>query len=491
MANFGGRHALSDVLIRNLTLVAFATLVCAVLGMPARAQGTSVTYERTRPVTAPAPSPQLRIVQPTAKQVMTTRRVDGDKVLRCLLDNKDRMITIAADNWPVKPGGPGVLIVVDDVYAMTVHDLSKPISMESLEPFTEDKDDGMVASPISKCGWHSIAVMPTTASGQMVATAPVVTWFLNKPTRASELPKNGLEHYLASPLVIINWPLLGTYYPGEGDTRSGWKLARKDKIPFDFTVAQVPACGVVVQPRDLGDEAVLTTPGLTYIKNVKADEQLELDWMARCPDGVAGASADWKGAQLYAKAPAKARALKWPAMSSTIDAAGRASERAAHRLPGKKPYDGVFRVFTSGGLGSLTCPSPITVKNSAAELAIELGALTFGAVHVAVDADGYINSKSFKLPRPKPIKGKKSDGLYDDEAAAIAGVEVSGEFFAERSAGKAGKRLELKIDIVGPDGEKTGHGCNSMLLVTGYSRPITGCSNSEKCGTQGYEKCCQ
>ena len=47
--------------------------------------------------------------------------------LDCLQDSKKASIKLAAEHWPVKPGGPGVLVVVDGVYATVVHDLSKPI----------------------------------------------------------------------------------------------------------------------------------------------------------------------------------------------------------------------------------------------------------------------------------------------------------------------------------------------------------------------------
>ena len=112
--------------------------------------------ERIQPPQLAAPKtpdtlPKLSIVSPAMDAVMSghqTRSPDDEyESLDCLQDSKKFSIKIAAQNWSVKPGGPGVLVVVDGVYATVLHDLSKPVMLAALEPYehTAFTNDGTFA----------------------------------------------------------------------------------------------------------------------------------------------------------------------------------------------------------------------------------------------------------------------------------------------------------------------------------------------------------
>ncbi len=199
-------------------------------------------------------------------------------------DPKKRSIKLAADNWSVKPGGQGVLLVVDGVYATTVHDLSKPIMLADLEPYerVDNKATGAVQGPMYECGHHWIAAVPTAANGQMLPVAPTVTWFFNRSvdyvTRDED--KRDREARLGTGLPVVNWPLLGSPYFGAGwrfaSTEveqahlSGYVLSDPKHTVFDWVMATPPAgCSAkvmhLVDSADFQDEALLPARGTVVL----------------------------------------------------------------------------------------------------------------------------------------------------------------------------------------------------------------------------------
>jgi hypothetical protein len=204
---------------------------------------------------SPDPAPKLTIVSPAMDAVMTGRktRSPDDKFsdLDCMQDPKKLAIKLSAENWKVQPGGQGVLVVVDGVYATVVHDLSRPVMVADLEPYERDSfaNSGTFAVqyPMYTCGEHWIAVMPTTADGHMLRVAPVVSWWRNvssdiKYSQREEGPSDRHAR-LSLGLPVVNWPLIGSPYTGitwsqtEHEHRSGRVVANPKHVVLDWTIA--------------------------------------------------------------------------------------------------------------------------------------------------------------------------------------------------------------------------------------------------------------
>ncbi|MEP6866064.1 MAG: hypothetical protein ABJE66_35925 [Deltaproteobacteria bacterium] len=219
----------------------------------------------------PDTAPKLSIVAPAMDAVMvgqsTKAADDRYDSLDCLQDSKKFSIKLAAEHWPVKPGGPGVLLVVDGVYATVVHDLKKPILMADLEPYEHDSfaNSGTFADqyPMYACGEHWIAVVPTTADGHMVRVPPVVSWWRNTREGGGERDEDGRSRQarLSRGLPVVNWPLLGSPYFGrtwsqtEHAHRSGRIASDPKHLVLDYTIAP-GAADPDRHPRD-GEECVL------------------------------------------------------------------------------------------------------------------------------------------------------------------------------------------------------------------------------------------
>jgi hypothetical protein len=202
---------------------------------------------------APETAPKLTIVTPAMDAVMvgkSTKSADDQyDSLDCLQDSKKFSIKIAAEHWPVKPGGPGVLVVVDGVYATVLHDLSKPLMLADLEPYEHDSftNSGTFAVqyPMYACGEHWIAVVPTSADGRMVRVPPVVSWWHNTTAESGERDEDGSSRQarLERGLPVVNWPLLGSPYFGtkwaqtEETHRSGRLVGDPKHLVLDYAIA--------------------------------------------------------------------------------------------------------------------------------------------------------------------------------------------------------------------------------------------------------------
>jgi hypothetical protein len=198
-------------------------------------------------------APKLTIVSPAMDAVLVGKSTkspdDRYANLDCLQDSKKFSIKIAAEHWAVKPGGPGVLLVVDGVYATVLHDLSKPVMLADLEPYEHDAftNSGTFADqyPMYACGEHWIAVVPTTADGRMVRVAPVVSWWRNTNTDGNQPDEDGGSRVarLSRGLPVVNWPLLGSPYFGriwsqtEHDHRSGRIVSDPKHLVLDYAIA--------------------------------------------------------------------------------------------------------------------------------------------------------------------------------------------------------------------------------------------------------------
>jgi hypothetical protein len=200
---------------------------------------------------APETAPKLTIVSPTMDEVMvgkSTKAADDQyDSLDCLQDSKKLGFKIAAEHWAVKPGGPGVLVVVDGVYATVIHDLSKPVMMADLEPYEHDTfaNSGTFAVqyPMYACGEHWIAVVPTSADGRMVRVPPVVSWWFNTNANSRDEEAGRRQARLERGLPVVNWPLLGSPYFGrtwsqtEHDHRSGRVVSDPKHLVLDYAIA--------------------------------------------------------------------------------------------------------------------------------------------------------------------------------------------------------------------------------------------------------------
>ena len=222
---------------------------------------------------APEVAPKLTIVSPAMDEVRVGRRTkaadDRYDSLDCLQDSKTASIKLAAEHWPVKPGGAGILVVVDGVYATVVHDLSKPILLAELEPYEHDSFANSatfaVQYPMYTCGEHWVAAVPTTADGHMVRVPPAVSWWRNvsKDIEYSQREEDGSSRQarLERGLPVVNWPLLGTPYIGrtwsqtEHEHRSGRVVNDPKHLVLDYTIA-AGAADPDRKPRD-GEQCVL------------------------------------------------------------------------------------------------------------------------------------------------------------------------------------------------------------------------------------------
>ena len=291
---------------------------------------------------APDTAPKLTIVSPAMDEVVVGRKTkdpsDRYESLDCLQDSKKFSIKISAEHWPVKPGGAGVLVVVDGVYATVTHDLAKPILMADLEPYEHDTfaNSGTFADqyPMYTCGEHWIAVVPTTADGRMVRVPPVVSWWRNvsKDIEYSQREEDGRTRQarLARGLPVVNWPLLGSLYIGttwsqtEHDHRSGRIVADPKHLVLDYTIA--PGTADSERHHRDGEECVLRIA--TQDEQQSWNEKYELP-----PTGTVALPASYANnalaidseqcggmspyfAMLWTKKPSAIKDYKWPTPGS-------------------------------------------------------------------------------------------------------------------------------------------------------------------------------
>lgn len=271
----------------------------------------------------PSPAPKLTIVSPEMNDTREGKptRVPTDKFSEfdCLQDSKTASFKIAAENWSVKPGGNGVLVVVDSLYATTVHDLSKPVMLADLEAYEYDSFASGEHAPMYKCGQHWIAVVPTAPDGQMLPVAPAVTWWINaQPGKPAVYQRDLDDREFWSP-IIVNWPLLGAAYFGDrrglaggrGETVSGRVVADAKHALLDWTMApgsKGRGCHFSVMHRNesqsTDDEAQLPARGTLVLPAKFIGEYLEIN-ENECGIGPVGG---W----LYTKAPSGPPRIKWP-----------------------------------------------------------------------------------------------------------------------------------------------------------------------------------
>jgi hypothetical protein len=258
------------------------------------------SVERVSPVTVDGPAPSVTIVQPAPLAHFKTHRTaspqDKYTALECLLEQKDQVIRLSATNWPVKPGGPGMLVVVDGGWSTTVHDLSKPIQLADLVPYGGFENGnvliGMGDNPMSTCGWHFVAAVPTRADGRMAPVAPVISWYLNvhEPSATAGDPDPDSPPLAKEPITIVNLPLIGTFYVGAGQggpDSTGYVTKAPDHIPFDYTMINAGQdCHAQITMRGLtemgssGPKLPDPQHGMIYIAH--ADHNETLTWKLDC-----------------------------------------------------------------------------------------------------------------------------------------------------------------------------------------------------------------
>ncbi|HEY0254146.1 MAG TPA: hypothetical protein VGC41_21605 [Kofleriaceae bacterium] len=259
----------------------------------------------------PSAPPQLSIAQPASGTRLVTHRVKaprGSGYMSCLLDEKDRYIKVSAKSWNVKPGGNGVLVVVDGVFATVTHDLGKPISIADLEPFGNDATMMSGTSPMAMCGWHWIAAVPTAPNGQMLDVPPVVSWYDSTTTRSGD--RNDSERPQPNwPLIVVNWPLIGEHVGGALGTIDepvGIVMRDPKRLVFDYQVAQGEGCSADLMFRDVKYE--LADHGAYEPADLAPIEKEQLSYLYTCPHDD---SHSYEGMWLHAKLK-RPKAVAWP-----------------------------------------------------------------------------------------------------------------------------------------------------------------------------------
>ncbi|HEY0193481.1 MAG TPA: hypothetical protein VGC42_20330 [Kofleriaceae bacterium] len=321
-------------------------------------------FEKLAPPAMPAgPAPRITIVSPAADEELVGARTkapdDKFESLDCLQDARTFSIKLAAQNWTVSPGGPGVLVVVDGVYATVTHDLAKPIMMTELEPYERVDNNATFADegPMYTCGHHWIAAVPTAANGQMLPVEPTVSWFFNRSKDYStrdEKPEYRAVR-LERSLPVINWPLIGPIYIGtnwrysyysdeKAATRSG-RIARDPKrIVFDWTLARgTPAgsCSVSIARQGMQsweDQIEIPTRGTVVLPAKYATAPLIFE-SAKC-----GGMSEYVS-MIWTKRPPTLKSYKWPAPGSAQ------AEDFWHSAEGHEAFNNSGAGHSSGGGG--------------------------------------------------------------------------------------------------------------------------------------------
>lgn len=271
----------------------------------------------------PSPAPKLSIVSPELDEarVGLPTQVPHDKFSEfdCLQDSKTAGIRVAAENWSVKPGGNGVLVVVDGLYAKTVHDLSRPVLLADLEAYEFDSFASSESAPMYKCGQHWVAAIPTAPDGQMLPVAPVVSWWINQQPDKPAVYQRDLDDRAFWTQIIVNWPLLGTVYAGDrrglaGSDRehiTGWVVGNPKHVVLDWTSAPGPKsrnCRFSVMHRNRSqstdDDTPLPSRGALVLPAAFIGEYLEIN------NNDCGAQP--LGGWTYAAAPSGPPKYKWP-----------------------------------------------------------------------------------------------------------------------------------------------------------------------------------
>jgi hypothetical protein len=297
-------------MLRRFLLVAFTFGLAA----PAVADDDSpLKIEPARAIPAARP-PGLAIVQPAQHAHLKTHRTASPlskyDSLDCLLEPKDQLIRLTTTSWPVKRGGAGVLIVVDGMFSTVVHDLSKPVHLADLVPFSKAMTRSTEISPMSTCGWHSIAAVPTAPSGQMLDVDPTVTWFYSEPDRGPG-SEDKLTYLESAPLVIINWPLIGPFAygrgPGAAGGPTGYVARTPDRVPFDYSIAQKAGCHLGLNFDGSSEVDLSRQRALVHVADAPHDK--DLGWRWHCGSE---SNSGFEGMHVYAKAPPSDEPAAWP-----------------------------------------------------------------------------------------------------------------------------------------------------------------------------------
>jgi hypothetical protein len=302
----------------------------ALLALPVAAFADAPPLPESALLPAPAvpdDPPELTIVSPEMDENMVgrTTRAPDDRYsnLECLQDAKKLSIKLAAKNWPMR-GGEGVLLVVDGVYAKVLHNLSKPVLVAELEAYERISNSGTwaVMGPMSACGMHWIAAVPTAANGRMLPVAPVVSWWRNSSADSKWYGKEETEGArgarLGRGLPVVNWPLIGSTYIGDGwspisHDRSGMVLRDTKHVVLDWTVASGTEtsddCPVIIAAQDTNqswnEKTTLPRRGTMELPPAFVGQALAID-----ADKCGGMSEFY--AMLYAKKPTTKHPYTWP-----------------------------------------------------------------------------------------------------------------------------------------------------------------------------------
>jgi hypothetical protein len=292
-------------------------------------------FEKVASPAMPAgPPPQITIVSPANDEelVGASTKAPDDKFenLPCLQDARKFSIKLAAQNWTVSPGGQGVLVVVDGVYATVTHNLSKPILMAELEPYERVDNSATFADegPMYTCGHHWIAAVPTAASGLMLPVAPTVSWFFNrsKDYSTSDERADYRAVRLERSLPVVNWPLIGplyigthwrySYYDADKAARRSGRIARDPRrVVFDWTLARGTRpgpCKLVIARQDLQewtDQAEIPLHGSVVLPAKYTTAPLIID------SHDCGGMSEY-ASMIWTKQPPALKPYKWPVPGS-------------------------------------------------------------------------------------------------------------------------------------------------------------------------------
>lgn len=333
-------------------------------------------FAKLAPPPLPAgPPPVISIVSPASDEELvgasTKAPDDRFESLPCLQDARTFAIKLAAKNWSVAPGGQGVLVVVDGVYATVTHDLGKPILMAELEPYERVDNSATFADegPMYACGHHWIAAVPTAANGQMLPVAPTVSWFFNRSkdywTRDEDADARAVR--LERSLPVVNWPLIGALYVGtswrwshdDAAHRSGRIVRDPKRVVFDWVLARGTRPGAckfkISQHPEQGDragEVQLPTRGAVILPDAYLTDPLIVD-AEEC-----GGMSDY-AVKLWTRSPSALPKHAWPVPGSSKAEDFWSSDEghAAFRQMGAGSHE-----HSAGGGGGGKCKSQCTVE---------------------------------------------------------------------------------------------------------------------------------
>jgi hypothetical protein len=260
----------------TITKTLLLTVAVAASARTARAEDETKTLPlmvdlAPRPA-APNPAPTVAFAWPTELGTVPTKMESADAA--------KRQIRLDLKHWKVSPGGNGVVLVLDNLRALEIHDLSKPIDVNDFFRGLDSELD---------IGWHFMAAFAVTPDGISVQGSLAVVHFIFSKDDGG---RRGPSEFKDKPQMVVNRVALGHFAARE--QHPGWVFRDAKRVVLDLLLWYPPGmaprddcyskieavahAGTVAgegifdteKARSSMDTAFVKVPGLYAIKNFQA-----------------------------------------------------------------------------------------------------------------------------------------------------------------------------------------------------------------------------